>query len=705
MRLTHKLAMSTALAQMTAALAMPSHNPFINQRSSEYDHDFYSNTTTEYDFVCIGSGPGGGHMCSNLAIAGFKVLLIEAGGDSGLDLIQQVPAMNIASTEDWSMEWAYYIHKYDDTEIDKRDTKMVYNTTDGKKWSSYNATGNLGTPATSDQIPDGAEPLGIYYPRTGALGGCSRHNALFSMQPYEMDWDDMVELTGDNSYNSTNMRSYFTRITDVSYEPHAADSGTSGWYPLQVTSLITAATDLKIVSVLLGAATAFGQTILDEVVDAATYLARVLISDINAPGQTMVPQVYQVPLAMREDSHRGGVYDLIVDTAMATNDDGSRKYHLDIMLDTLATKVTFDTSGDKPRATGVDYMTGKSLYRADPRSGSAQPTGEGHVSAAKEVIVAGGAYNTPQILKLSGVGPKAELEKLGIDVVLDLPGVGTNLQDRYEQTMVSKTETPFALTEKCTWHPDPELDPCMKTYVEGDNQVARGAYASNGIAIAVIRNSTTSARGEPDVMVLGGPANFTGYYSGWSQGCTADAQHWAWIILKSHQRNNYGTVELASADPRDMPVINFRKFYNDTEAALDLTAIREAYDYARDIMNDVIPIGGLLSGSPNSLLTGLDEVLKGSFTEVWPGADVTGDDLDQFIRDESWGHHASCSAPIGADGDPMAVLDGDLRVRGIDGLRVSDLSACNKLPGYFPMMWIHQLVEKVSEVIVAEYSS
>lgn len=704
MRLTRRLVASAVFAQTAVALVVPSHNPFITKRSS-YDHDFYSNTTSEYDFVCIGSGPGGGHMCSNLAIAGFKVLIIEAGGDDGLHLIQQVPAMNIASTEDWSMEWAYYIHKFNDTDLDLGDTKMVYNTTDGKKWTSYNQTGNLGTPATSATVPDGAEPLGIYYPRTGALGGCSRHNALFTMQPYDMDWDDMAELTGDASYNSSNMRQYMTRITDVSYEPHAADSGTSGWYPLQVTSLITAATDIKIVSVLAAAATAFGKSLISEVLDTATYLAKVLVSDINAPGQTMVPQVYQVPLAMREDSHRGGVYDLIVDTALATWPNGTRKYHLDIMLDTLATKINFDTSGDKPRATGVEYMTGQALYRADPRSGSAEPTGNGQVSVAKEVIVAGGAYNTPQILKLSGVGPKAELENLGIDVVLDLPGVGTNLQDRYEQTMVSKTDTSFALTEECTWHPDPETDPCMKKFVEGTDQASRGAYASNGIAVAIIRNSTTSARGEPDIMVLGGPANFTGYYSGWSQGCTADANHWAWIILKSHQRNNYGTVELASKDPRDMPIINFRKFYNDEEAALDLAAIREGYEYARAIMEDVVPIGGILSGTNGSLLSGVGEILDGAFTEVWPGADVTGDDLDQFIRDESWGHHASCSAPIGADDDPMAVLDGDLRVRGIDGLRVSDLSACNKLPGYFPIVWIHQLVEKVSETIVAEYSS
>ncbi|KAI8163324.1 hypothetical protein K4K49_013103 [Colletotrichum sp. SAR 10_70] len=697
-----RLTLCILLAQ--AVMGLPRHNPFINTKR-QYDHDLPQNTTDEYDFVCIGSGPGGGHMCSNLAIAGFKVLLIEAGGDGGLQLIQSVPAMNLASTEDWSLAWEFYVNKYADTELDKRDSKMTYNTTDGKYWTAYNATGNLGTAATPDQIPDDAEPLGILYPRTGALGGCSRHNALFSLQPYDMDWDDMAELTGDDSYASGNMRQYFNRVTNVAYQPHSLNSGSSGWYPMRYTSLITAATDIKIVSVLLAACTAFGKTIIGEVVATATYLASVLTSDINAPGQLMVPEVYQVPLVMRSDSRRGGVYDLIVDTALATNSDGSRKYHLDIMLDTLATKVTFDTSGEKPRANGVDYMSGAALYRADPRSKTAQPSGTGHVTATKEVIVAGGAYNTPQILKLSGVGPREELESLGIDVVLDLPGVGTNLQDRYEQTMVSKTPTSFALTEKCTWHPDPELDPCMKTFVDGTTQTTRGAYASNGIAIAMIRNSTTTERGEPDVIILGGPANFTGYYPGWSQGAIADSNHWAWIILKAHQRNNAGSVTLRSTDPRDTPLINFKRFNNDKDAAKDLTAIREGYEYARRVMENVLPIGGVLSGSNGSLASGLGEVFDGVYEEVWPGADVTGDALDQFIRDENWGHHAACSAPIGRDDDPMAVLDGNLRVRGIDGLRVSDLSACNRLPGFFPIMWIHQLVERVADTIVAEYAS
>lgn len=91
------------------------------------------------------------------------------------------------------------------------------------------------------------------------------------------------------------------------------------------------------------------------------------------------------------------------------------------------TKINFEDVNGTPRATGVEYLEGKSLYRADARSTTAQVTGKGSVQASREVIVAGGAYNTPQLLKLSGIGPASELESFGIPVVVDLPGVVCSL--------------------------------------------------------------------------------------------------------------------------------------------------------------------------------------------------------------------------------------------------------------------------------------
>src|SRR5262249_26868367 len=110
---------------------------------------------------------------------------------------------------------------------------------------------------------------------------------------------------------------------------------------------------------------------------------------------------------------------------------------LTIELDALATRVLF---GEGNRAVGVEYLKGERLYRA---SGAvAGDSGERRtVRATRAVILAGGAFNTPQLLMLSGIGPGKVLERHGIGVRVDLPGVGRNLQDRYEIGVVNRMKS------------------------------------------------------------------------------------------------------------------------------------------------------------------------------------------------------------------------------------------------------------------------
>ena len=176
---------------------------------------------------------------------------------------------------------------------------------------------------------------------------------------------------------------------------------------------------------------------------------------------------------------------LVYEVATATNDDGTKKYPLDIALNTLVTKVNFDITGEKPRAISVDYLYGESLYRADPRSSLTVDSGiPGTISATREIIVSGGTFNTPQILKLSGVGPAEELEKFGIPVIKDLPGVGTNLQDRYEVGVSATAESEFALIKDCTFLEGD--DPCYDQWEDGLGPL-KGAYTTNGIVSLVIK--------------------------------------------------------------------------------------------------------------------------------------------------------------------------------------------------------------------------
>lgn len=425
-----------------------------------------------------------------------------------------------------------------------------------------------------------------------------------------------------------------------------------------------------------------GKGLVGGLLSTITELANVLITDLNAPGQPEKTGLYQVPIATYNQA-RNGPRDFVLSTANATNSDGSRKYYLDVRLNSLVTKVRFVQNGTTPQAIGVDFMDGQSLYRADRRSGSAVSTGSGSVNATREVIISAGTFNTPQLLKLSGIGPAAELQRFGIPVLVNLPGVGTNMQDRYETTVVGKTTTDFALTSKCTFLRTLP-DPCLDQWKAGVEAITKGVYSSNGISLASVQKTSVAKGDVPDVLISGAPAYFTGYYPGYSENATADARHWSWIILKAHSRNNAGTVQLRSTDPRDMPIINFNSF--DTGSAggdEDLEAVYEAMLYARQAFADLVP-------------------LDGSFTEVWPGPNVTTKaEMKAFIQKEAWGHHASCTCPIGGDSDPNAVLDSNFKVRGVQSLRVVDASVFPKIPGFYIAVPIYMIAEKAAAVIIA----
>jgi choline dehydrogenase len=146
---------------------------------------------------------------------------------------------------------------------------------------------------------------------------------------------------------------------------------------------------------------------------------------------------------------------------------------------------------------------------------------------------------------------------------------------------------------------------------------------------------------------------------------------------------------LTSSNPRDVPDINFNYFTTSQdeiqESERDLGAIAEGVAFARRIMDDVLPIvtGPLEEASPGRHLASTEQV-KG------------------FIRNEAWGHHASCSCPIGADGDPKAVLDSHFRVRGVRNLRVVDASIFPRIPGFFIVLPIYMVSEKATDVILED---
>jgi len=345
---------------------------------------------------------------------------------------------------------------------------------------------------------------------------------------------------------------------------------------------------------------------------------------------------------------------------------------LHIELDALATRVTFDDQGT---ARGVEYLKGERLYRAHTAP-SQSPGERREVGARREVILCGGAFNSPQLLMLSGIGPAAQLEAHGITTRVDLSGVGRNLQDRYEVAVTHRMRRPWKVLEGARFAPG---DPLWRRWQES----REGMYTSNGTAIAVVRRSS-SAGLEPDIFCMALLARFEGYYDGFSKLIRDHSDALTWAVLKAHTQNRAGTVTLRSADPRDTPLVNFHYFDegDDTQGG-DLRAVVDAIRFVRRMTAPLIARGVIAE-------------------EQAPGPAVQSDEaLAQYVRDTAWGHHASCSCPIG-DAREGGVLDSAFRVHGTRRLRVVDASAFPRIPGFFVASAVYMIGEKAADAILAD---
>jgi choline dehydrogenase len=621
---------------------------------------------TGYEYIVVGSGAGGGPLAARLALAGHKTLLIEAGDDKGSSYNYTVPAYSTRSSEDESMAWDFFVRHYADDARQARDYKTTWATPGGGEYTGLSP-------------PQGSTIKGTLYPRAVALGGCSAHNALLTIYPYDSDFDYIADLTGDATWRAGEMRKHFARLeANANLLPILSpDHGYDGWLGVETAPLTLALSDGQVLSGFLGGAFALGN-LTDQIFNIGTLLT----GDANkfGPERDKEAGYFQIPLSSK-DSKRNGAREFILAVRDAKKADGSKRYPLDVRLNCHVTKVTLDETTTPPRATGVEFLDGAFLYRASPRSAKAGKGVPGSAKASREVIVAGGAYNTPQILKLSGIGPAEELRRHGIRVAVDLPGVGTNLQDHYETAVQGHVPKDLSLLNGCTFSGDPKTDPCLKRW-DANFLGDRGPYASAGLAVVMYYPSSRSELGDFDVTILGGPGNFRGYFPGYSVNATERHDVFSWAVLKGQPRNLAGSVTLRSADPLDVPDIVYNFFdtgSGDYEA--DLTAMAEAVEIARDALD--------------RQLIDVEEVLPGPEIE-------TREQIIEYIKDTAWGHHASSTCPIGRDGDPLAVLDSKFRVRGVRGLRVVDASVYPKIPGTFTAVSTYMVGEKAAADILAE---
>ena len=289
--------------------------------------------------------------------------------------------------------------------------------------------------------------------------------------------------------------------------------------------------------------------------------------------------------------------------------------------------------------------------------------------ADREVILSGGAFNSPQLLLLSGVGPAEELAEVGIKAIHDLKGVGKNLQDHASVGSVWKARGEIAFDSRL------RMDRLMLSVLQwrlfGTGDVAGLPVSAQGFY------RTRPELEWPDVQFLIIPVSMMAqpWFPGWRKG-VGHVLAAANVLLRPESR---GEVTLRSADPRDKPKIQF----NLLQAQADREAFRRMVRFARRFF-ETEPASGLVEG------------------QVLPGPDVQTDaEIDAFVRSAiGTAMHPTSTCAMG--NGPDAVLDEACRVRGLEGLRVVDASVMPTIVGGNTNAPVIMVAEKAADMILGQ---
>ncbi|HUE11086.1 MAG TPA: GMC family oxidoreductase N-terminal domain-containing protein [Steroidobacteraceae bacterium] len=456
----------------------------------------------------------------------------------------------------------------------------------------------------------------LWLPRGKVLGGSSSINGMFFMRGHSSDFDAWAAM-GCAGWSFAEVLPYFRRLEN-SWRGAGRWHGGDG--PLRVTAIDTRR---LLHEPLMRSAAAAGFAICDDLHgECEEGFARGEIT-VDARGR-------------RASTSRAYLYPVL------------RRANVELAMGALVTRVCVENG----TATGIEYRQGGRLIA---------------VRAAREVILCGGAFNSPQLLMLSGIGPADELRAHGIAVQTDLAGVGRNLSEH------ARVPIEFATRGDISFLNELRADRIARSVLQwvftGTGACATQINSCN----IVVRSDPKLAR--PDIQLMSNPVRM-------------DAKVW-WPLLGPRQEHRVtadavvlhpesrGRVTLRSADPNDKPRIRLNALATDA----DLATARRGVRLARRIY----------ATPPQSALIA---------HECSPGADIESDSaLNAYIRARAGvTQHpvGTCAMGVGAD----AVLDPQLKVRGIAGLRVADASVMPTVPGGNTNGAVVMIGEKAADLIL-----
>ena len=459
----------------------------------------------------------------------------------------------------------------------------------------------------------------IEHPRGRALGGSSSINGMMYIRGHARDYDRWAQM-GCRGWTYPEVLPYFKR---AERHERGGDSYHGGDGPLAV------------------AVGQMGNPLCQAFVEAGEQAGYPRTHDVNGYRQEGFGRNDRTT---SPDGKRATTAHMYLDSIR-------HRDNLDIATGALATRLILDGS----RSSGICYEhRGRAL----------------EARAAREVILAGGAVNSPQLLLLSGIGPASELERHGIRVQHELPGVGANLQDHVGISVVQACRRPWSLHEAMSRFGKAKVGFRWFLFRDGlgaTNHMEAGAFIRSRAGIE-----------HPDLKLALWPFALRSddFASEESIG-----QHAYSIHVNLMRPTSRGRLSLRTANPHDHPRLQFNYLQTPDDAETLVTAVK--------LVREIIAQPALASVSGE---------------ELAPGQEVRTDtELEHWVRDNAnTSYHPTCTCRMGPDSDPMTVVDPQLRVRGVENLRVVDASIMPDVVSGNTNAPTIMIAEKAADMILGE---